>query len=70
MLWVWVVVAGLAVVALGLLAYVVLGAVGRLRREVAGAREDLRPVLEQLQATAARVEARGASGPDRRANTG
>ncbi len=70
MLWVWLVVAALALVVLGLVASVVLGAVSRLRREVAGAGQDLRPVLEQLQATAARIEARDRPAPGRRANAG
>ena len=56
LLWVWIVVGVLALVVLGGLAYGLLGAFGRLRREVEGAERDLRPVLEQLQATAARAE--------------
>jgi hypothetical protein len=56
LLWVWIAVAVLAVLVLGGLAYGLLGAAGRLRREIAGAERDLRPVLEQLQATAARAE--------------
>ena len=56
LLWVWIVVVVLALVVLGGLAYGLLGAFGRLRREVEGAERDIRPVLEQLQATAARAE--------------
>jgi Sec-independent protein translocase protein TatA len=56
LLWVWIVVGVLTLVVLGGLAYGLLGALGRLRREVDGAERDLRPVLEQLQATAARAE--------------
>jgi hypothetical protein len=56
LLWVWIVAGVLALVVLGGLAYGLLGAAGRLRREVQGAERDLRPVLEQLQATAARAE--------------
>ena len=63
---VWIVVVVLALVVLGGLAHGLLGAFSRLSREVQGADKDLRPVLEQLQATAARAEAVSA----RRANTG
>jgi hypothetical protein len=66
MLWVWIGVAVLAVVVLGIVAYGVVGALTRLRREVEGAQRDLAPVLEQLQATAAHADAVAA----RRANAG
>ena len=66
LLWVWIGVVVLALVVLGGLAYGLLGAFSRLSREVQGADKDLRPVLEQLQATAARAEAVSA----RRANKG
>ena len=56
MLWVWIGVVVLALVVLGIVAYGVVGALTRLRREVEGAQRDLKPVLEQLQATAARAE--------------
>ena len=49
---VWIVVVVLALVVLGAIAYGVLGAAGRLRREVAAAERDVRPLLEQAQATA------------------
>ena len=55
---VWAVVLVLVAVVLGGLAYGLLGAFGRLRREVAGAERDLRPLLEQLQQTSDRVNAR------------
>ncbi len=43
----------LALVALGLVGYGVMGAFGRLNRELEAAERDVRPVLEQAQATAA-----------------
>jgi len=55
---VWAVVLVLAAVVLGGLVYGLLGAFGRLRREVEGAERDLRPLLEQLQQTSDRVNAR------------
>jgi hypothetical protein len=56
-LWiVWAVVVVLALVVLGGLAYGLLGAFGRLRREIEGAERDLRPVLEQMQAAATRAD--------------
>jgi hypothetical protein len=56
MLWVWLGVGLLAVVVLGIVGYGLLGAAARLGRELEGAQRDLQPVLEQLQATAARAE--------------
>ena len=53
---VWIAVAVLAVVVLGAVAYGVLGAAARLRKEVAGAAVDLRPVLTEVQATLAAAE--------------
>ena len=53
---VWIAVAVLAVVVLGALAYGVLGAAGRLRREVAAFEREVRPLLTEAQATAARAE--------------
>jgi hypothetical protein len=55
---VWAVVVVLVLVVLGGLAYGLLGAFGRLRREIEGAERDLRPFLEQLQQTADRAAAR------------
>ena len=66
MLWVWIGVAVLALLVLGIVGYGLVGALTRLRREVEGAQQDLAPVLEQLQATAAHAEAVAA----RRANDG
>ena len=65
MLWVWIGVAVLALLVLGIVGYGLVGALARLRREVEGAQQDLAPVLEQLQATAAHADAVAA----RRANT-
>jgi hypothetical protein len=45
----------LTVVVLGSLAYGVLGAAGRLRREVAAFEREVRPLLTEAQATAARA---------------
>ena len=53
---VWIVVVVLSVVVLGGIAYSVVGALGRLRREMEGAERDLRPVLTEVQATLAAVE--------------
>ena len=66
MLWVWIGVAVLALLVLGIVGYGLVGALTRLRREVEGAQQDLAPVLEQLQATAAHADAVAA----RRANDG
>jgi hypothetical protein len=51
----------LALVVLSAIAYGVLGAVGRLRREVAAAEREVRPLLTEVQATAARAAAQGAT---------
>ncbi|SNR51002.1 hypothetical protein [Blastococcus mobilis] len=45
----------LALVALGVVGYGVLGAFGRLNRELEAAERDVRPLLEQAQATATRA---------------
>ncbi|TFV82773.1 hypothetical protein [Blastococcus sp. CT_GayMR16] len=52
---VWIVVGVLALVVLGAIGFGVLGAAGRLRRELEAAERDVRPLLEQAQATAARA---------------
>ena len=52
---VWIAVAVLAVVVLGTLVYGVLGAAGRLRRELAALEQEVRPLLTEAQATAARA---------------
>ncbi len=48
----------LALVVLGVVGYGVLGAFGRLDRELVGAERDVRPLLDQAQATATRVNGR------------
>ncbi|MGY1696155.1 MULTISPECIES: hypothetical protein [unclassified Geodermatophilus] len=56
LLWVvWIAVVVLSLVVLGAIAFGVLGAGRRLARELAAAEQDVRPVLEQAQATAARA---------------
>ncbi len=56
LLWVvWVVVVVLAVVVLGALAYGVLGARARLAREVTAFEREVRPLLDQVAATATRA---------------
>lgn len=57
MLVVWIAVPVLCLVVLGALAYGLLGAFQRLGRELAAAEQDVRPVLEQAQSTAARAAA-------------
>jgi uncharacterized protein YoxC len=52
---VWIAVAVLAVVVLGTLVHGVLGAAGRLRRELAALEQEVRPLLTEAQATAARA---------------
>ena len=47
-----------ALVVLGGLAYVLFGAFARLGREVASFERDVRPVLDQVQATAAAAQQR------------
>jgi Sec-independent protein translocase protein TatA len=55
---VWIVVVVLAAVVLGGIAYGVLGAAARLRREIEGAERELRPVLADVQATLETLERR------------
>ena len=52
---VWIVVVVLSLVVLGAIGYGVVGAAGRLRRELAAAERDVRPLLEQAQTAAARA---------------
>jgi hypothetical protein len=52
---VWIAVAVLAVVVLGALGYGLIGAANRLRRELEALERDVRPVLAEVQATAARA---------------
>jgi hypothetical protein len=55
-LWiVWTVAVVLGLVVLGGVAYGVFGALGRLGREAAGLEREVRPLLEQAQASAARA---------------
>ena len=60
---VWAVVLVLVAVVLGGLVYGLLGAFGRLRREVEGAERDILPLLTQLQQTSDRVNARADKAP-------
>jgi hypothetical protein len=55
---VWIAVVVLALVVLGAVAYGVFGAFTRLGREAAALEREVRPVLEQVQATAAAADAR------------
>ena len=50
---VWIAVVVLVLVVLGSIGFGVLGAAGRLRRELEGAERDVRPLLEQAQAAIA-----------------
>ena len=61
---VWIVVVVLALVVLGAIGYGVLGAAGRLRRELEAAERDVRPLLEQAQATSQSVARARASAKD------
>ncbi|HYH25503.1 MAG TPA: hypothetical protein VD834_09170 [Blastococcus sp.] len=60
-LWICLAVAVVALVVLAVLLHGVLGGLGRLRRELEGGARDLRPVLEQVQATVAAAERTRAS---------
>ena len=55
LLLVWIVVVVLSLVVLGAIAYGLLGAAGRLGRELEAAEREVRPLLERAQATAARA---------------
>ena len=52
---VWIAVAVLAVVVLGALGHGLFGAANRLRRELEALERDVRPVLAEVQSTAARA---------------
>ena len=52
---VWIAVAVLALVVLGVLVYGLLGAAGRLRRELTALEREVRPLLTEAQAAAARA---------------
>ena len=58
---VWIAVAVVVLVVLGSAAYAVVGSMQRLQREVVALDRDLRPVIAQVQQTAARAAERQAS---------
>ena len=65
----WIVLAGVLVAALlvlGVVAYGLLGAFGRLGRELEGAERDARPLLDQVQATVDRANQLEGAAADRR----
>ena len=71
MLFVWIGVAVLAVLVLGVLGYSLLGAAGRLSRELRGLQRDVQPLLAEAQAAAAQAAAQRADQhSDRSANAG
>jgi hypothetical protein len=57
---VWVVVAVLVLLVLGVLGYSLLGAAGRLGRELRGLQRDVAPLLSEAQAAAGRAAAQRA----------
>ncbi len=61
---VWVVVVVLALVVLGAVAHGLLGAAGRLRREMEAAERDVAPLLQQISAAQAAAEARDSASAD------
>jgi Sec-independent protein translocase protein TatA len=61
---VWIVVAVLALGVLGALAYGLLGAAGRLRRELRGLEQDVQPLLVEAQAAAAKAAAQRSATDD------
>ena len=60
---VWIAVVVVAVLALGIIGYGLLGAAGRLRREIEGAERDLAPLLAQVAAANAAAEQRAQERP-------
>jgi hypothetical protein len=60
---VWIAVAVLVLGVLGVLGYSLLGAAGRLVRELRGLERDVQPLLAEAQATAARVAEHRADQP-------
>lgn len=60
---VWIVVAVLAVLLLGILGYGLLGAAHRLLREVRALQTQVRPVLTELRGTVDRVAAQRGNSP-------
>ena len=67
LLWICLAVVVLSLVVLGVLVYGLLGAGRRLARELQAAEQDVRPLLDQAQATASRA---AALQDERRANAG
>jgi hypothetical protein len=63
MLFVWIGVAVLAVLVLGVLGYSLLGAAGRLSRELRGLERDVRPLLAEAQAAATKAAEQRADRP-------
>ena len=61
---VWIVVAVLVLLVLGVLAYSLLGAAGRLSRELRGLERDVQPLRAELEATSQRMAAQRAGKPD------
>jgi hypothetical protein len=66
LLFVWIGVAVFAVLVLGVLAYGLVGAAGRLNRELRGLERDVQPLLAEAQA----VPVRGRPDPGARPSTG
>jgi hypothetical protein len=60
---VWIAVVVVAVLALGIVGYGLLGAAGRLRREIEGAERDVAPLLAQVAAANAAAELRAQARP-------
>jgi hypothetical protein len=60
---VWIAVVVLVLLVLGVLGYQLLGAAGRLSRELRGLERDVRPVLAELQTAADRATALRADRP-------
>ncbi len=60
LLWVWIAVAVLAVLVLGILAYGLLGAMQRLTKELRATDTALRPIRAEVQQTLARAAAQRA----------
>jgi hypothetical protein len=60
LLWVWIAVAVLAVLVLGILAYGLLGAMQRLTKELRATDAALRPIRGEVEQTLARVAAQRA----------
>jgi hypothetical protein len=62
LLWVWIVVAVLAVLVLGILSYGLLGALQRLTKELRVTDTALRPIRAEVEQTLARAAAQRAGG--------